>query len=91
MADQVTPLVKAGGELVHLDKGTYQWVDIKQFEIDPSSPVSLLVDALIQSPAYNDDYAGGDEGAATPGLHGPYQQAAIKVTDFVPVVPPVRL
>jgi len=73
-----------GGELVHLDQGSYAWVSLKRFEIDPIATDSELLAALIDHPQFHDHYAGEPAEEQTHhSLHGPYHLKAISVHSFV--------
>jgi hypothetical protein len=50
----------AGETMIHLERGTYQWVSIKRFEASGDLADAELLAALISHPQYHDHYAGGD-------------------------------
>jgi len=66
-------------ELVHLDEGTYCWVDIKRFVIgDVNADDRSLLAALIADRRYRDHYAGQEPlEQDQDDLHGPYWLRAI--------------
>jgi len=79
------PVVFEHEQLVHLDKGTYHWVSLKQFRIDPSLADKDLLRALINHSAYHDDYAGQDAiDQDHHSLHGPYRLECIAPDTFRP-------
>jgi hypothetical protein len=77
-------------QMVRLDKGTFHWVSLKQFRIDPTQSNRRLLDALVAHEQYRDHYAGGravDQNYHS--LHGPYRLEYISVDTFRPVRPTV--
>src|SRR4051794_26040399 len=47
-------------QVVHLDDGTFHWVNLKQFRIDPTQTNGQILDGLVAHWAYHDHYAGQD-------------------------------
>jgi hypothetical protein len=80
----VSVLTFVGCELVHLDEGTYCWVNIKRFAIgDVDADDRSLLAALIGDRQYCDHYAGQDPAEQDQhDLHGPYWLRAIKPESF---------
>lgn len=71
--------------MIHLERGTFQWVSIKRFEANGDLADAELLAALISHPQYHDHYAGGDPAEQGPhNLHGPYDLAHITSASFVP-------
>jgi hypothetical protein len=71
-------------ELVHLDEGTYYWVDIKRFQItDVGADDRDVLAALIADRQYRDHYAGQNPvEQSQDDLHGPYWVRAITPETF---------
>lgn len=55
---RTTPLEHCGGDLLHLDKGKYQWIDVRRFRGNPELSDDELLAALLAHPQYHDDYQG---------------------------------
>src|SRR2546422_11717634 len=84
------PIVFDHEQMVHLDKGTYHWVSIKQFRIDSTQSDRTLLDALVAHGQYHDHYAGGDAADQDHhSWHGPYRLEYISADTFRPVRPTV--
>ncbi len=72
-------------QITHLDRGTYQWIDIKTFGIgDGFNDITLIKNTLDQ-PAYADDYQGSPFEEQSGGVHGPYRLHGIEAAAFTPV------
>ena len=71
-------------ELVHLDEGTFHWVDIKRFRIiSGAADDRALLAALVGHGQYRDHYAGqAPEEQSQDDLHGPYWVRAISAETF---------
>jgi len=79
------PITYDHEQMVHLDEGTYHWVSLKQFHIDPTLSDTELLDALVAHWAYHDHYAGQDAADQDHhSLHGPYRLECISADAFRP-------
>ena len=79
------PLV--GDEIVHLDSGTFMWVHLTRFLIDPDQDDQSILESLIESPGYQHDYASPFPSAAEVrawGIHGRWRIDAIHPDLFEP-------
>jgi hypothetical protein len=78
-----------GDEIVHLDSGTFMWVQLTRFLIEPDQDDRSLLESLIESPGYQHDYAspfpsrGGSEPSDW-GIHGRWRIGAIHPDLFEP-------
>jgi len=77
-------LTFVGHTLIHMDRSTYAWVDIKKFEVDDPSNFEAVLRALIAHDQYTDTYAGN---GPQPGgnIHGKYVLSDIGVEAFEPI------
>lgn len=69
-----------GSDLIHLDQGTYMWIQITRFGIEAGQDDWSLLSSLIASPGYAHDYASPlDPDAEAPpgGVHGRWRREAI--------------
>lgn len=72
--------------LVHMDRGTRQWVSVKVFRIDPGASTPELLAALLAHRQYRDHYAGGlPEEQGEHRMHGPYRLECITLDSFRPI------
>jgi hypothetical protein len=70
-------------QLIHFNQGTYHWVSLKQFRIDPALTDTDLLCALISHWAYHDHYGGQDAiDQDHHSLHGPYRLECIAPDTF---------
>ncbi|MFJ4169725.1 hypothetical protein ACIPY3_09455 [Paenarthrobacter sp. NPDC089714] len=72
------PLV--GDDTVHLGPGTFMWVALTHFLIDPGQDEQSILESLIQSPGYQHDYASPFPPATEVrawGIHGRWRIDAI--------------
>ncbi|MFJ4029377.1 hypothetical protein ACIPWF_18255 [Paenarthrobacter sp. NPDC089989] len=79
------PLV--GDEVVHLDSGTFMWVQLTRFLIDPDQDDQSILESLIESPGYQHDYASPFPSATEVrawGIHGRWVIDAIQPGLFEP-------
>lgn len=73
-----------GDELVHLDQGSYQWIDIKTFGVGDGFNDLTLIKNLVDQAAYADDYQGNRvEEQSSGAVHGPYRLDAVDPASFV--------
>lgn len=78
-----------GDDIVHLGSGTFMWVQLTHFLIDPDQDDQSILESLIESPGYQHDYAspfpsrGGSEPRAW-GIHGRWRIDAIHPDLFEP-------
>ncbi|MFK0005183.1 hypothetical protein [Paenarthrobacter sp. NPDC090522] len=78
-----------GDDIVHLDSGTFMWVQLTHFLIGPAQNDQAILERLIESPGYQHDYAspfpsrGGSELRAR-GIHGRWRIDAIHPDLFEP-------
>jgi len=76
-----------GDDIVHLDAGTYMWVQLTHFLIDPAHDDQAILERLIESPGYQYDYASPFPSAAEVrplGIHGRWRIDAIHPGLFAP-------
>lgn len=75
--------------LVPMDQGTFMWVDIKVFAIDPSASTDGLLSDLMASPAYRHDYCSpfdpDDMDYPGPGLHANWWVDRLAPAMFAPI------
>ncbi|MFE8887610.1 hypothetical protein ACFYLX_17370 [Pseudarthrobacter enclensis] len=78
-----------GDDIVHLGAGTFMWVQLTHFLIDPDQDDQSILASLTESPGYQHDYAspfpsrGGSELRAW-GIHGRWRIDAIHPELFEP-------
>jgi hypothetical protein len=71
-----------GDDVVHLDAGTYMWVHVTHFLIDPDQDNQSILVSLTRSPGYQHDYASplhsaGANAPSAPRIHGRWRLDAI--------------
>ena len=69
-----------GSGIVHMDKGTWMWIQLTHFAIETASDDRSLLASLIASPAYAHDYASPFDAAAVaaePAVHGRWWRSSI--------------
>lgn len=79
------PLV--GDDIVRLGSGTFMWVQLTHFLIDPNQDDQSILESLIGSPGYQHDYASPFPPAAevrARGIHGRWRIDAIHTDLFAP-------
>lgn len=82
-------LALIGDGTVHLGPGTFMWIALTHFLIDPGQDNQSILESLIKSPGYQHDHAspyspdGGDKAQAA-GIHGPWRVDAIHPGLFEP-------
>lgn len=77
---------------IALDKGTYMWVDVIQFALDPDLDDRALLTALMSSRFYSHGYGspyqfGGETSPEGTPVHGPWLATALAPEMFVPATP----
>lgn len=76
-----------GSEIIHMDKGTYMWIQLTRFAIETTQSNRSLLASLIASPGYAHDYASPFAADATviePALHGRWWRSSIHSESFMP-------
>ena len=76
-----------GSGIVHMDKGTWMWIQLTHFAIETAQDDRSLLAALIASPAYAHDYASPFDAAAVaaePAVHGRWWRSSIRPGLFAP-------
>lgn len=79
-----------GSDIVPLGDGTFMWIQVTHFAIDPSQTDHSILEALIASPGYAHDYASplDDQAAATESaVHGRWWRSAIHAELLDPCTP----
>jgi len=79
------PLV--GDDIVHLGSGTFMWVQLTPYLIDPDQGDQSILESLIESPGYQHDYASPFPPAGEVrawGIHGRWRVDAIHPDLFAP-------
>lgn len=87
LARRARPLLTYLGEhMVHLDKGTFQWVSLKTFDTHGTHGGATdleLLGALVAHEQYGDDYAGSPLRGQP--AHGPYRMDAMGAEKLTPI------
>ena len=76
-----------GSDIVHMDKGTFMWIQLTHFAIVTAQDDRSLLASLIASPAYAHDYASPFDAAAVvtePAVHGRWWRSSIHPELFMP-------
>lgn len=76
-----------GSDVVHMDKGTYMWIQLTHFAIETEQDDRSLLASLIASPGYVHDYASPFESKAEvtePAIHGRWWRSEIRADLFQP-------
>jgi hypothetical protein len=75
-------------DLVHMDEGTFMWIQLTHFAIEATDDDRSLLASLIASPAYAQDYTGSSTWAAAvvtePAVHGRWWRSSIHPGLFTP-------
>ena len=77
-----------GSDLVHMDEGTFMWIQLTHFAIETAEDDRSLLASLIASPTYAQDYTGSFDAAAVvadePAVHGRWWRSSIHPEVFTP-------
>jgi hypothetical protein len=79
-----------GSDIVHMETGTYMWVQLTHFTIEANQDDHLLPSALIASPGYAHDYASPFDAETTPdepAIHGRWWRSELHPDLFHPCTP----
>ena len=74
-------------DIVHMDKGTFMWIQLTHLAIETAQDDRSLLASLIASPAYAHDYASPFDAAAVvtePAVHGGWWRGSIHPELFMP-------
>jgi hypothetical protein len=76
--------------MVHMDAGTYMWIQLTNFDIQAAQDDRSLLASLIASPGYAHDYASpfdADAVVTEPAIHGRWWRSSIHPDFFEPCTP----
>ncbi|BCB83503.1 hypothetical protein [Phytohabitans suffuscus] len=76
-----------GSDIVHMDEGTFMWVQLTHFAVETAQDDRSLLASLIASAGYAHDYASpfdADAVAAEPAIHGRWWRSSIHADSFQP-------
>ncbi|WP_147917355.1 hypothetical protein [Ruania zhangjianzhongii] len=79
-----------GSDLIHLDEGTYMWIQVTHFAIEAEQSDRSLLSSLIASPGYAHDYASPfdpDEEVQQSAVHGRWRLETIHPALFARCTP----
>lgn len=79
-----------GSDIIHLDRGTYMWIQLTHFAIEAAQNDRSLLRSLIASPGYAHDYASPfdpDGEVQQSAVHGRWWREAIHPALFAPCTP----
>ena len=79
-----------GSEILHMDKGTFMWIQLTHFAMDPALDDRSLLSALVVNDAYAHDYAtpfDADSTVTEPAVHGRWWRDSIRGDSFEPSTP----
>lgn len=79
-----------GSDIVHMEKGTFMWVQVSHFSFDPAQDDRAILSSLIASHGYAHDYASPFEAGTEvtePAVHGRWWRDRIHVELFEPWSP----
>lgn len=82
---RLMPLCLVGSNILHMDPGTYMWIQLTEFAIDGLAEDRAILAALVRSPGYAHDYASPFDPAAAapnPAVHGRWRQDSIHPESF---------
>lgn len=82
------PLTVTGRKFLGLSDGSYRWFDLKQFTFPARANLEAheVIDALLASQEYRDDYLSPDSHERDCGAkHGPYNVERLQPSDFLPI------
>lgn len=74
-----------GSEIVHLDQGTFMWIQLTRFASAPAQDDRSILGSLIASPGYAHDYASpfnADSAVTEPAIHGRWWRSSIRAESF---------
>lgn len=74
-------------DIVHMDKGTFMWIQLTHFAIDPAQDDRSLLALLIATPGYAHDYASpfdAEPVVTEPAIHGRWWRSSIHAESFEP-------
>jgi hypothetical protein len=72
-------------DMVHMDEGTYMWIQLTHFAIDTAQDDRSLLASLIANPGYAHDYASPFDAEAViiePAVHGRWWRSSIRAEMF---------
>jgi len=74
-------------DIIHMDKGTFMWIQLTHFAIEPAQDDRSLLASVIASPGYAHDYASPFDAEAVitePAVHGRWWRSSIRAEMFEP-------
>lgn len=80
-----------GHEMVHMNPGTYLWIHLKHFEIDPTHTDHDLLADLVATNAFADSYDtpfDPEHRPTEPAPHGPWLRRIIQPERYTPTTAP---
>jgi hypothetical protein len=78
-----------GAEIVHMEKGTFMWIQLTHFAFEVAQDDRSLLASLIASDGYAHDYASPFDGNAPvtePAVHGRWWRTSLHADSFEPWV-----